>query len=109
MWFYSLAIRRSRDIEENPGRTPNSSECLSICNWNLNSISAHNFIKLSLLRAYISINKIDIIYLSESYFDSSISSENDNLELPEYNLVAQIILLTSKEAMFAFIIIISYT
>ena len=87
MWLYSLAIKCSGDIEENPGPKPNSCEYLSICHWNLNSISAHNFIKLSLLRAYISINKIDIICLSETYLDSSISSDNDNLELPGYNLV----------------------
>ena len=87
VWLYSLAIKRSGDIEKNPGLEPNSCECLSICHWNLNSISAHNFIKLSLLRAYIFINKIDIICLSETYLDSSISSDNDNLELPGYNLV----------------------
>ena len=52
-WLYSLAIKRSGDIEENPGPKPNSCDCLSICHWNLNSISAHNFIKLSLLRDYI--------------------------------------------------------
>ena len=87
MWLYSLAIKSSGDIEENPGPKPNSCEYLSICHWNLNSISAHNFIKLSLLRAYISINKIDIICLSETYLDSNISSDNDNLELPGYNSV----------------------
>ena len=87
MWLYSLAIKCSGDIEENPGPKPNSCEYLSICHWNLNSISAHNFIKLSLPRAYISINKTDIICLSETYLDSSISSDNDNLELPGYNLV----------------------
>ena len=53
VWLYSLAIKLSGDIEENPGPKPNSSDCLSICHWNLNSISAHNFIKLSVLRAYI--------------------------------------------------------
>ena len=42
---------------------------------------------MSLLRAYISINKIDIKCLSETYLDSSISSDNDKLELPGYNLV----------------------
>ena len=60
---------------------------LSICHWNLNSTSARNFIKLTLLRAYISINKTDIICLSETYLDSSIPSDDDNLELPGYNLV----------------------
>ena len=49
--FYSLAIKRSGDIEENPGPKANSCDCLSICHWNLNRISAHNFIKLSVLRA----------------------------------------------------------
>ena len=68
------------------GPKSNSSECLSIFHWNLNSISAHNFIKSSLLRVYISIDKIDIICLSETYLDSNISSDNDNLELPGYNL-----------------------
>ena len=52
-----------------------------------NDISAHNFIKLCLLRAYISINKIDIICLSETYLGLRISSNNSNLELPGYNLV----------------------
>ena len=76
VWLYSLAIKCSGDIEESPGPKPNSCECLSICHW---SISAHNFIKLSLLHAYISIDKIDIICLCENYLVSSISSENDNL------------------------------
>ena len=49
MWLYSLAIKCSGDIEENPGPKPNSCEYLSICDGNLNSISARNFIKLSLL------------------------------------------------------------
>ena len=81
MWLYSLAIKCSGDTEENPGSKPNSCEYLSIFHWKLNSISAHTFIKLSLLHAYISIHKIDIIFLSEIYLDSSISSDNDNLEL----------------------------
>ena len=41
---------------------------------------------MSLLRAYISINKVDTICFSEIYLHSSISSDNLNLELPGYNL-----------------------
>ena len=74
-------------MNEIPGPKDNSCDCLSICHWNLNSICGHNFIKLSLLRAYISISKIDIICLSETYLDSSIPTDDDNLELPGYNLV----------------------
>ena len=87
MWLYSIAIKRSGDIEENPGSKPNSCDSLSICHLNLNGIPAHKFIKLSLLRAYISIIKFDIICLLETYSDSSISSDDDNLELLRYNLV----------------------
>ena len=73
--------------KENPGPKPKFCDCLSICHWNLSSISEHNFIKLSLLRAYISINKVDIICSSDTYLDSSISSDNENFALPGYNLV----------------------
>ena len=87
VWLYSLTIKRSGDIEKNPGPKPNSCDCWSICHWNLNSISAQNFIRLSLFRAYIYVNKTDIICLCETYLDSNISSDNVNLELPGYNLV----------------------
>ena len=87
VWLYSLAIKLSGDIEENPGPKANSCGCLYICHQNLNSICVHNFTKLSLLRAYISINKIDIICPSETYLDSTILFDYDNLELPAYSLV----------------------
>ena len=87
MRLCSLAIKHSGDIEGNRSPKPNSCYFLSACLWNLSSISAYRFIKLSLLCAYISINKIDIKYLSETYLDSSISSDNGDLELPGYNLV----------------------
>ena len=38
MRLYSLAIKCSGDIEENPGPKPSSCEDLSICHWNLNNI-----------------------------------------------------------------------
>ena len=40
---------------------------LSIWHWNLNSISAHNYAKIYLLKAYIAIHKFDIICMSETY------------------------------------------
>ena len=64
VWLYSLAIKLSGDIEENPGSKPNSCDRLSICYWNLNSIPALNFIKLFLLLPYICVNKTDITCLS---------------------------------------------
>ena len=80
-------IKLSEDIEENPGPKLYSSQKLSICHWNLNSIEAHNFIKVSLLVAYNSIHKCNIMCLSEKYLDSSVGLVDDNFELPGYNLV----------------------
>ena len=72
-------------IELNPGPRKSKENTLSICHWNLNSITAHNFSKLTQLKAYISTYKHDIICLSETYLDSSIP---DNLiEIESYNLV----------------------
>ena len=87
VWLYSLAFKHSGDVEENLGPKANSCDCLSTCHWNLNSITEHNFIKSSFLRPNISMNKIDIICLSETYSDSSIPFDDENLELPGYNLV----------------------
>ena len=42
---------------------------------------------LTQLKVYITAHKIDIICLSETYLDSTIQSDNDNLEIPGYNLV----------------------
>ena len=39
------------DIETNPGPRKISPRSFSICHWNLNSINAHNFAKVSLLEA----------------------------------------------------------
>ena len=74
-------------IEINPGPKTISQQCFSICHWNLNSIIAHNFGKIFLLKAYAAIHKFDIICLSETYLDSSIPTNNDNLDIDGYNLL----------------------
>ena len=84
-WLYLIRTKQSGDTEENPGPKPNSCQSYSIFHWNLNSISAHSFIKLSLLRAYIAIHKYDVVCSSETYLNASISSNDDNWEVPGYN------------------------
>ena len=87
IWVHALLIRQSGDIEMNPGPKPNPCHSFSICHWNLNSLAAHNYLKVSLLRAYVAIKKFDVVCLSETYLDSSYLSDNDNFYLPGYNLV----------------------
>ena len=86
IWLYLIIFNRSGDIEKNPEPKRNSYQSLSICHWNLNSISARNFLKLSLLRAYITVYKSDVICLSETNLDSSILHDDNNLQIPGYNL-----------------------
>ena len=83
----SILIMLCGDAEINPGPKTISQEGFSICHWNLNSITAHNFAKIFLLKAYVAIHKFDIICLSETYLDSSINTNNDNLDIDGYNLL----------------------
>ena len=86
MWLYLIILNRSGEIEKNLGPKPNSCQSFPICHWNLNSTSAHNFLKLSFQRAYIIVHKFDAWYLSETYLDSFILHDDDNLQIPGYNL-----------------------
>ena len=49
-------------------------------------MTAHNFEKINPLAASNTINKFDIIWLSKSYLDSSIASDNHDLDIKGYNL-----------------------
>ena len=82
IWIYALLVRQSGDIDMNPGPKPNPSHSFSICHWNLSSLTAHNYLKVSLLRAYVAISKFDVVCLSKTYLDSSNLSDDGNLILP---------------------------
>ena len=83
--FIMLILLVCGDIESNPRpRRRDSCYNFSVCHWNLNIMTAHNFEKIN-LEVY-TINKFDVICLSESYFDSSVASDNDDLNIKVYNL-----------------------
>ena len=86
-WVYSILISLSGDVQLNPGPKNKSDVNFSICYWNLNSISAHNYAKVFLLKAYIAVYKFDITCISETYLDTSIISDDGNLEVLGYNLI----------------------
>ena len=50
-------------------------------------MSAYNYTKLSSLKAFIAVHKFDIICLSETYLDSSVAPDDDNLDISGYSLV----------------------
>ena len=79
VWLFFIRTKRIRDIKPNPGPKPNSCQSFSIFHWNLNSILVYNFIKLSLLKPYITIPKFDAVCLSETYLNTSISNDDQSL------------------------------
>ena len=80
-------MKHCGDVKENPGPNPSLNQIFSICHWNLDNISAHNYFKLSLLRAYIFPHRFDVICLSKTYLDSDTSHEDANLEIVVYTLI----------------------
>ena len=54
---------------------------------NLNSISAHNYSKATLRKAYLTVHKLDIVCLSETCFNSNTAPDNDDLEISGNNLI----------------------
>ena len=55
----------------NPGPKPNPCHSFSICDWNLNSLTARIYLKVSLLQACVAIKKFDVVCLSKTYLYSS--------------------------------------
>ena len=82
-----IIIKRNGDAEESTGPQYNSYQSFSIFHWNLNSICAHNFIKLSLLRTSIVAKQCDVLCLPETFLDSDILSDDVDLNILGYNLV----------------------
>ena len=71
----------------NPGPKKDSSKRnFSIAHWNLNSIAAQNFVKLSQLEVYNTLHCYDLICLSEIWLDSTASIDSNDLSLKGYNL-----------------------
>ena len=84
--FITLILLTCVDTESNPEpRRRDSCYNFSVCHWNLNNTTAHNFQKINLFEVYNN-NKFDAICLLESYLDSSTASNNDDLNIKGYNL-----------------------
>ena len=57
----------SGDVETNPGP-----ETLDFCCWNLNSITAHDFLQVSLIVAYNLVYNNDLIGIVETHLDNTV-------------------------------------
>ena len=83
----SLILLLSNDTELNPGPKKDiSNQNFSIAYWNLKSIAAQNFIKLSQLETYITMHSYDLIPFSKTWLDLAISTDSNDLSLKGYKL-----------------------
>ena len=85
--FLYLLMYCHGDTEKNPGQKRIRSDFLKIAHWNLNSLMSHNFAKVSLLQAYNNIHDYDIICLSETFLNSAIDSDDQQLTIKGYTLI----------------------
>ena len=65
--FKHLLLLSSGGIEINPG--PERSSNIKFCRWILNGLTAHDFIKVPLVEAFITSNNFDLVCLSETSVD----------------------------------------
>ena len=88
IWYHSPIIIPSDDIKTNSGpKHYFSSQNLKICHWDLNGLLSHMYKKVSLPSTFNSVDKLDIICLSKTYFNSGTWPDDDNLEKPDYNFI----------------------
>ncbi len=79
-WVFLRKLLLSRNVELNPGP-----ETLSFCCWNLNSITAYDFLRVSLLEAYNSLYNHDIMGIVETHLDDTVDDER--LALKGYEFI----------------------
>ena len=76
--FLKILLINSGDTDTNPGsRKPP----IKLCLWNLNGLAAHEFIKVPLIKAFISTHNFDNLCLSETFFDSTIDFNDGNINI----------------------------
>ena len=61
-WLVYMIIMLCGDVETNPGP-----DTFNFCCWNLNSITSYDFLRISLLEAYNSVYKYDLIGVVETH------------------------------------------
>ena len=80
-----LLLVCSGDININPG--PKTKNQILFRHWNLNGLAAHNFTIVYLLQVLSVTHDYDIICLSETFLDSSISNDAVRINIKGYNLL----------------------
>ena len=80
-WLFKLLII-SGNVHKNPGPVHGSRDegLLKFMHWNVNSLLAHDFIRIPLIQSVNACNDYDIIAITETALNSDISDDQLDLE-----------------------------
>ena len=84
LFFNQNLLPYSGDIEKNPGPKYSS---LTLCQWNLNRLTADDSTKTSLFQAHIAQHNYEIKCLTETFLNFSILSGDNRITIDGYNLI----------------------
>ena len=81
LWWLSILLIISGNVHTNPGpgSSPRDGGLLKFMHWNVNSLSAHDFIRIPLIQSLNSLNDYDIIAITETALN--IDTSDDRLAL----------------------------
>ena len=80
--YFALMLLQHGHIELNSGP-----KYFSICHWNLNRLTAHNYLKVSQQQAFNLVHKFDNLCILETHFDSSVSKDDNALSIEGYSMI----------------------
>ena len=78
-----ILLIRSRNLDLNPG--PKKSSSLTFFHRNLNGIAARDSAKISLIQSYAMSYNTDVIFLFETFSDSSTEAGDPKINIPGHN------------------------
>ena len=84
VYLFSWMLFLSWDTVTNRGKKRNLNNHSTIYNWNRNSLSAHNFAKVQLSKAYLVVQRFDIECFSGTYLNSSFPFYDEIFYIPGY-------------------------
>ena len=84
VWLFFVRTKRSGDVEPNPG--PKNPTFVKVFLVVTGILTALQCTISSNYPYYIAIHKFDVVCLSETYLNASISNGDDSLEVPRFNL-----------------------
>ena len=83
-FLFQNFLSQCGNIKKNPGHKCSS---LRFCFCNLNGLTAHDYIEITLIQGCITDQNFDTVCLPETFLNSSIQNDDRKLKIDDYNLI----------------------